>query len=270
MPAATKAKIAAFGLVILAWWSLSQIYPPLVVPGIPAVTRKILEIISHTEWRQTILVTFVRLVTALFIGTLSGFAVGLICCSSRAIRNLAAPLIGILQVIPPVSLLILATIWLGYNGKPAIFIVVLAVFPPMVISVQNGILSIDRKLLEMGRTFKLSRWSIFINIIIPSIAPSLTSGWKISLGLACKTMVMAEVLTTPTGIGGALALARMDLEPETVIAWTVITVLIFYLISNLSKAFSVEKKKRLHAGDQTPPAKQIENRLNSVGEMKNA
>jgi ABC-type nitrate/sulfonate/bicarbonate transport system permease component len=255
MKANTKAKAGSLTLVMLIWLVLSLIYPPLVIPGIPAVGLKILEILSRADLLQTVLTTLIRLVTALSIGIIAGFAAGLICSVSRTIRHLMEPIIGILQVIPPVSILILAIIWFGYNGKPAIFIVVLAVFPTMAISVQSGIMSIDRKLLEMGKIFKLSRRSMLTDIIIPSITPALASGWKISLGLACKTMVMAEVLTTPTGIGGALATARMDLEPETVIAWTVITVMIFNLIDMVSEGLRIGSERAPHRRRAERPVK---------------
>lgn len=210
-----------------------MIYPPLIIPSIPSVSLKILEIVSQAELLQTVKLTFSRLIVALFIGSLAGFIIGVLGSIFRIIREILEPIIGILQVIPPVALLILAIIWFGFNGKPAIFIVIMAIFPTIVINVQQGILNIDPKILEMGKIFKLSRGSIFTNIIIPAIRPSLISAWKISLGLACKTMVMGEVLTTPTGIGGALSMARMDLEPENVIAWTVIMIFIFYFINNL-------------------------------------
>lgn len=40
---------------------------------------------------------------------------------------------------------------------------------------------------------------------------------------------MGEVLTTTTGIGGQIMTARLNIEPETVIAWTVIVVVIYYI-----------------------------------------
>ncbi len=196
---------------------------------------KIFEIFTHADLLQIIPVTVLRLVTSLALGTLSGFAVGFVCGISRILREIIEPIIGVLQVIPPVALLILAILWFGFNGKPAIFITVMAISPTMAISVQHGILNIDPNLMEMGRTFRLKKRSVFFNILIPSIRPSLASGWRISLGLACKTIVMGEVLTTPTGIGGALSQARMNLEPETVIAWTVIILFIFYLIDRITK-----------------------------------
>ncbi|ADK83145.1 ABC transporter permease [Sediminispirochaeta smaragdinae] len=231
----TKASVTALVLVIGVWGILSFIYPPLVIPTIPSVCVKIVEIMTHADMLQIILVSFTRLITALTVGTIAGFAIGILCGKFTVFREITGPLIGVLQVIPPVALLILAILWFGFNGKPAIFIASMAIFPIMVISVQHGIMNIDPKTLEMGETFRLTKRSMFLDIIIPSIRPSLTSGWRISLGLACKTMVMGEVLTTPTGIGGALSQARMNLEPETVIAWTVITVLIFYVIDWLTK-----------------------------------
>ncbi len=44
---------------------------------------------------------------------------------------------------------------------------------------------------------------------------------------------MAEVLTTSTGIGGKINTARLNIEPETVIAWTVVMVCMYYILEHL-------------------------------------
>ncbi len=139
------------------------------------------------------------------------------------------PVLGIIQVVPPISWLILAIIWFGLNGRASIFIVVMAVVPTMFICISDGITAIDKRLLEMGDVFGFSTFKKLRYIMIPSVLPYFGSGLKIAVGMACKTVVMGEVLTTTTGIGGQIMTARLNIEPETVIAWTVIVVGIYYV-----------------------------------------
>lgn len=82
--------------------------------------------------------------------------------------------------------------------------------------------------MEMGAVFGFAVWKKLRYILIPSVAPYFISGLKIAVGMACKTVVMGEVLTTTSGIGGQIMTARLNIEPETVIAWTVIMVGIYY------------------------------------------
>lgn len=238
-----KYNLLSFIIVMIIWGICSAIFPPLVVPSIRMVSYSMFKILSSPQMRFQILLTLERLLIALMLGNLIGFIIGYFAGVNEIFRNLIKPIISILQVTPPVALLIIAIMWFGFNGKPAIVIAVLAILPTIVISVQEGILNIDMKLIQMGKTFKLSKESIFKNIVIPSIAPHITSGWKISLGTACKTIVMGEVLTTTTGIGGNISDARLNLEPESVIAWTIITIIIFCCIDLLVK-------KVMHKGNE--------------------
>ncbi|MGH4038246.1 MAG: ABC transporter permease [Sphaerochaeta sp.] len=230
-----KYNVISFLIVMTIWWIGSKVFPPLVVPSIGMVGDSMIKILSSPKLRFQILLTLERLLLALLIGNAVGFIIGYFSGINETFRKLIKPIISILQVTPPVAILIIAIMWFGFNGKPAIAIAFLAILPTIIISVQEGILNIDHKLIQMGKTFKLSKESIFKNIIIPSIAPHITSGWKISLGTACKTVVMGEVLTTTTGIGGNISEARLNLEPEGVIAWTIITIILFYLIDLLVK-----------------------------------
>jgi ABC-type nitrate/sulfonate/bicarbonate transport system permease component len=239
-----KYSLVTLSIVMAVWWILTKKYSSLVIPTIDSVFFKIIELLTTKEMVLEILLTLKRLLFALFFGSLSGFVVGFFCGVNTLFRKLMKPVISILQVTPPIALLIMAIMWFGFSGKPAIFISTLAIFPTLVISVQEGILNIDNKLIQMGKTFSLSKISVLKNIIIPSLSPHITTGWKISLGVACKTLVMGEVLTTTTGIGGNLSNARMNLEPEGVLAWTIITIILFYFIDWFVKILIIRKKEK--------------------------
>lgn len=238
-----KYNIISFLIIMTIWWIGSKIFSPLVVPSISMVGGSILKILSSPYLRYQILLTLSRLLLTLIIANLLGFSIGYFAGVNQIFRKLLKPILSVLQVTPPVAILIIAIMWFGFNGKPAIAISGLAILPTIIISVQEGILNIDNKLIQMGKTFKLSKESIFKDIIIPSISPHITSGWKISLGAACKTIVMGEVLTTTTGIGGNISEARMNLESEGVIAWTIITIVLFGLIDQIVKILLNKGKK---------------------------
>lgn len=225
---ANKYKLAALLIVLGLWWCLSRVYSPLVVPPIGSVALKVLEILKSPNLWTEIGRTVLRLIYGLGIGVGIGCIAGLIGGCIREIKQLLIPVLGIIQVVPPISWLILAIIWFGLNGRASIFIVVMAVVPTMFICISDGIAAIDKRLLEMGDVFGFSSFKKLRFIMIPSVLPFFGSGLKIAVGMACKTVVMGEVLTTTTGIGGQIMTARLNIEPETIIAWTVIVVGIYY------------------------------------------
>ncbi|MDD6487029.1 MAG: ABC transporter permease subunit [Spirochaetales bacterium] len=234
-------KLIAAGIVIAAWQILSMIYPPVVIPKISAVIKAVAEIIGTKDLWNEILRTCFRLVSGVLLGIVFGAATGFLNSINKTFREISINFIKLLQVIPPVAILILTIVWLGYNGKPAIAITAVAVFPTIAITVQDSILNLDKKLLEMAEVFCFSKTKKIKLIIWPSIKPVVCSGLKIALGNASKTVVMGEVLTTATGIGGQILTARLNIESEKIIAWTIISVFIYLLLGKLAVLIFREK-----------------------------
>lgn len=94
--------------------------------------------------------------------------------------------------------------WFGFNGRPCVFIVAAATIPTVVINLCHGVRSVDRDLLEMARLYRFSRWKALWHITLPSIRPYFRSALEIVIGGGWKLAVMGEVLTTSSGIGGAI------------------------------------------------------------------
>lgn len=236
-------KIISLALFLAVWWGLTKVYPPIVIPTISSVIKKIGEIVVTGAMWLEIGKTFYRLFFGLLFGIVFGAIVGFFCGTSKVFRQFATGFINILQVVPPVSILILTIIWLGYNGKPAIAISAISVFPTIVICVQDAILNLDKKLLEMAKLFGFSKTKTIRKIIWPSIKPQVYSAMKIAVGSASKTVVMGEVLTTVTGIGGQIVTARLNIESESIIAWTVIAVVMYFIYNRICTAAFKDKKK---------------------------
>lgn len=212
-------------IIFLAIWQLLTLFfPPMVVPTIPQVLRRLVAIIKGKKFWGTLSVTICRFFLGVIIGITAGGCLGVLCGISKKAEDILAPFISIFQVVPPICWVVLALVWFGFNGKPCIFIVATASVPPMVLNLVKGIHSVDQDLLEMGRIYHFSRKKELIHIVLPSIRPFFLSALNIVIGSGWKLVVMGEVLTTSTGIGGAITTARLNIEPDAIIAWAVILV----------------------------------------------
>lgn len=230
-------------LLFLGLWQFATLFfSPLVLPPVPAVCRKLLEIVTGETFWPTVSVTLFRLVAGLGLGLLIGSAIGLLFGLSKTMEVMFSPFIGILQTVPPVSWVVLALVWFGFNGKPCIFIVVTATIPTMVINLCSGIRSMDAQLLEMARSYRFSRWKTLRHIILPSITPYVRSALEIVIGSGWKLVVMGEVLTTSSGIGGAITTARLNIEPDAIIAWAVLLVCFCFVTQALLRRLVCGKR----------------------------
>lgn len=221
--------LLSFLLVLAVWKVLTLHFSPLVVPPINSVVKSLITIFTGEELYNMIFITILRLLVGLSIGVVLGLIVGVLMGYFKSFHGLLSPIVALFQTIPPVSWVVLALVWFGFNGKPAIFIVATSTFPVIAINVCEGISNIDNKLLEMSKLYHFSENKRFIHVILPSITPYFSSAFKVALGSGWKIAVMGEVLTTSDGIGGMIKLARLNVEPEYIIAWSIIIVMLFYL-----------------------------------------
>ena len=214
-------------LLLLALWQLATCrFPPLVAPPVSQVLLRLAEIAQARDTPGVMGLTVLRLVLGLGIGVGVGALVGLLAGMSRAAEGMAAPFLNVFQSVPPVSWLVLALVWFGFNGRPTIFIVAMASIAPVAINLKNGVRHIDRSFLQMARLYHLSGRKILFDIILPSVRPYFKSALEITLTQSWKLCVMGEVLSTTTGVGGKLVQARQNIEPDVIIAWSVILVVL--------------------------------------------
>lgn len=238
--------ISSFFLIVIVWKVLTLFFSPFVVPKIPSVLQSMYHIVTEKTLYRMIGITTIRLMIGLLLGIVIGMIVGISMGYNRIVKALFLPLITLFQTIPPVSWLVLSLVWFGFNGKPAIFIVVTATIPIIAINISQGIECVDTKLIEMAQLFRFSVKKKYQSIILPSIIPYFKSALRISMGSAWKIAVMGEVLTTSDGIGGMIKLARLNIEPENIIAWSIIVVLLFY-ISDFTIHLLFFRREKNHA-----------------------
>jgi len=221
--------LLSFLLILIVWHLLTFRFSPVIVPPISNVLDALKSIFSTYNMLNMIWITIQRLIIGLFFGILIGLISGMLMGWFKPIKYILSPIMSLLQTIPPVTWVILALVWFGFNGRPAIFILILSTLPIVALSIIEGVNNIDPKLLEMAQIYHFSKRKSIRYVIIPSIMSYFKAALKIVIGQGWKIAVMAEVLTTSDGIGGMIRLARVNVQTEYVIAWAIIIVVLYYI-----------------------------------------
>lgn len=222
-------EILSYVLLLAVWQLVSGFVSPIVLPDVPTVFRRFLEILTDSSSLAMIGITSQRLLAGFGLGVLIGSVIGLLIGKRERLHALLFPLIGIFQTIPPISWLVIALLWFGFNGRPSVFILIISTIPVIAISVCEGFQHIDGNLIEMAKIYRFSRKKILVHIVTPSLMPFFKSACLTALGNGWKIAVMGEVLTTNDGIGGMIKQARLNIEPDNILAWSLMTVLLFHI-----------------------------------------
>lgn len=124
----------------------------------------------------------------------------------------------------------LVILWFGIDETAKIFLVALGTLFPIYINTWHGIRNIDHGLLEMARSYGLSGWSLFMQVVLPGALPSMMVGVRFALGLMWLTLIVAETISANSGIGYLAMNAREFLQTDVV----VVAIILYALLVNWS------------------------------------
>lgn len=220
-------RVGSILLAILVWQILAYaIGHELLLPSPIDVFKRIFQLFFEQDFFATVGFTFSRIAFGFFLGLLLGTIFALLAGRFRAVEILLWPYMITIKSIPVASFVVITLIWLS-GSELAWFISCLMVFPIIYTNILEGIKSVDSKMLEMAEVFKMPFARCLRFIWIPAVEPFLVSGVRISLGLAWKSGVAAELIGYPEGsVGEALYYSKLFLDTSSLFAWTVVIVLI--------------------------------------------
>lgn len=105
------------------------------------------------------------------------------------------------RAIPPPALLPLFLVVLGIGDSMKVALIATGVFPPILLNSIDGVRSIDPLHLETARVFRISRFRRITHVILPSAAPKIFAGLRISMSIAVILMVISELVAATNGVG---------------------------------------------------------------------
>ncbi len=217
-------KLVGLGIFLVLWQFGAMRYGTVVLPSPLETWRAIGRLVATGKLGDALLTTSFHLFAAFTLAVLLGIFLGIIAGNQSWFQKAISPIISALQGIPPIAWIVLALLWFGSGNAVPIFTITVATLPIMFLGAVEGIRSFPTPLLEMALLFRTPQHLLWRDLYFPHllshIFPSLVAG----LGLSWRVAVMAELLSSETGIGAELNLARINLDTDEVMAWIAIVV----------------------------------------------
>lgn len=181
------------------------------------------------------LVTLYEIGCALVVSTVVGLFAGFLLWRYRVIGASYETLLSALFSSP---VILAYPIFLVAFGRTSAAIIALSsVFGliPIIISTKTAFQHVNPTFIEVGASMNLSRRQIFRYILIPAVAPSIFSGFRLGLTYILKSVLGMEYVVQVGGIGMWLSEAAFRFEVGEVYAGLVGTILLsvmfLYLIN---------------------------------------
>lgn len=162
--------------------------------------------------------TLSRVAAGFGIGAGVGTVLGAVTGSLPVARRLLDPTLQALRAIPSIAWVPLFILWFGIFEASKVALIAVGVFFPVYLGVAAAIQDIDRKIIEVGRVFRLSRLAMGRRVLLPAILPAWFTALRSGLGLGFMFVVAAEIMGASEGLGYLLVDGQQLGRPDTIIA----------------------------------------------------
>jgi sulfonate transport system permease protein len=175
-----------------------------------------------------------RAASAFFVGGSLGLSFGLLTGTFKRAEILLDTTIQMIRNIPALALIPLVILWFGIDEAAKLFLVSVGVFFPVYINTFHGIRSVDKGLIEMARSYGLSGWPLYRDVILPGALPAILVGVRFALGLVWVLLIVSETISAQSGIGYMTMNAREFMQTDVVL----VGILLYALLGKLADVLS--------------------------------
>ena len=219
--------IVAAAAVFLALWKLVVMvgdYPPFILPAPEVVAERFLRAWTAGVMTPHALTTLSEILLGFGAGASIALLVGYLLARSRLAERLLSPYLVAAQATPILALAPLIALWFGSGLTGKVLICALIVFFPVAVSTMVGIRSVDRNLLELGRSLRATRWQVVTKLEVPAALPQILGGMRVGVTLAVVGAIVGEWAGGDQGLGVLINLARGSLFDIPLMFATLLTI----------------------------------------------
>ena len=215
-------------LLALTFWEIAAllIHQRILLVTPVAVARRLCTIWRVEGFARAIWFSFYHIAGGFLLGLILGCLLAYLAAKHPVVETLLWPWMATIKSAPVASFVVICLIWLSARNL-SVFISFLIVIPIIYQNVLEGLRAENREMQEVATVFQLPWRKRFRYIELPKLRPFLLSACRVTTGMAWKAGIAAEIIGVPNGsIGKMLYTAKIYLDTDDLLAWTVIIVVI--------------------------------------------
>lgn len=208
-------------LVLLLVWQLAVWignYEKSLLPAPLDVLRGLGELAASGALFAHLKVSLLRFAAGYLSASAAGIALGLALGRTRLLWAMIDPVVQLVRPISPIAWSPFIVLWFGIGNAPAIVIIFLAGFFPVLLSTVSGIRKVDGSYLKMAANFGIGGRPLLTKIIFPAAFPSIANGLHIAIGTSWIFLVSGEMVGSQSGLGFLIIDSRNTLRLDLVLA----------------------------------------------------
>jgi NitT/TauT family transport system permease protein len=197
--------------LILEFVTRLELVPPIYLPRASTVVRRMVELLQDPKFLRHVLATLHAWAVGLALATLISVPIGILIGTSELAYKMSSPLIEIMRPIPSVALIPLGILLWGQGFSMKVILVAYAATWPILFNTVYGVHDVDPIAVQTARCFGLKQAAILRRISLPSAAPFIFTGIRISAAIGLIVVIGAELLASAdSGIGSYILFVSLN------------------------------------------------------------
>lgn len=225
-------------LVIALLWELVTRFSGVsdhVFPGPITVLISMWELIADGTLLKHSVASLYRVTAGFYLAILFGIPLGMVLGRVETFKSIINPLIHFLRPISPLAWIPLAMLWFGIGDKPAVFLIFLSSFFPLVVSTTIAVNSINPVYFQVASNFNFSRFEVISKIVVPATIPAVVTALRLTITIAWLVVVAAEMIAVQSGLGYLILDSRNALRMDYVMVGMIIIGIIGLILDYIMK-----------------------------------
>ncbi|WP_251861924.1 ABC transporter permease [Clostridium sp. Marseille-Q2269] len=189
--------------------------------------------------KEHIYITLKEAMIGFFVSIIFALLIAVLMDGVKIIRKSLYPILVISQTIPIIAVAPLFIMWFGFGILPKIIVVILVCFFPIVISLLDGLDSVDEDTINLLYSMGANKIQIFNHVKFPASMTNFFSGLRIAATYSIMGAVIGEWLGGDKGLGVYMLRVKQSYALDKVFA--VILIIIVLSMSLFGLLFLIQK-----------------------------
>jgi NitT/TauT family transport system permease protein len=213
--------VVAIFLTVWFFISFLQIFPEYAFPSVQSVYNSLLNELLSLRLVKDLVASLWRVTIGFTLSAILAIPIGLYLGRNNKIRDALIPILNFFRFLSPLAWIPFAILWFHIGDKPAIFLIFMSTFFPLLLSVISSISTVPKIFFKVAKEYKYSNTELLQQILFPAILPQLLSSLRICFGISWVVIVAAEMVGCQDGLGYGIWDARNSLRLDTAVCYMI-------------------------------------------------
>ena len=210
--------------LLLIWFIISYInlFPAYALPSPGAVLKSFHEEMLAKRLINDVIASLWRVAVGFVVSAALGIPAGLWLGQHLHARQAFVPMLNFFRFLSPLAWIPFAILWFHIGDKPAIFLIFMATFFPLVLATMAAVATIPSIYFRVAQDYNYKGIELLTKVTFPAVLPQVITALRVSYGIAWVVIVAAEMVGCQDGLGYGIWEARNGLRLDSAVCYMII------------------------------------------------